>query len=581
MIPVGELRARSARRLTPVLAFATALALLVTVVVPTNATEAGPVGSFPQLAPPAQRVMMFADSVGLGAKGALPRAFPADWDVRVDGKPAQFVEKLESDFVRPQLAYNPSWFGAHVVIAAGYNYPYWDPARFDRSIDSMINTLTAAGVEQIYWVTLREIDPQYISGSAWRQVQPYYWYFPTVNAHLEAALERHPNLTLIDWAAAANRPGLTYDAIHLNNTGAALYSDLIRQGIEAASTRVANGSTTRVNVPESAGAAAAAVNLTTTDPRSAGFLTLHRCDGPVPLVSMHNYGRAEVVAHSGIVPLDANGDFCVTAKSATNLIVDVTGLFPADAGFQAVTPTRWFDSRQAAGRIPIQAGATIELEIDQVRSRADLTGDPAAVAIVATATEADADGWLRIVTCGADASTSNVNYVAQAAAPNLVIVAPDSEGNVCVTTRSTTHVIVDLFGVFAGDTEIDASTATRTFDSRQTGERVAAGSVTVIDLAEAGVPLDTEGVIVNLTATDAVGAGYATAYPCAAGRPTASNLNVSGVGVVANAAIISPDRNQEICVFSLSSTHLIVDVMGEVGGSFLGRQPVRALDTRD
>ena len=232
-----------------------------------------------------------------------------------------------------------------MVIAAGYNYPYWDPARFDRSIDSMINTLTAAGVEHVYWVTLREVDPQYISGSAWRQIQPYYWYFPTVNAHLEAALERHPDLTLIDWAAAANRPGLTYDAIHLNTTGATLYSDLIRQGVEAASTRVANGSTTRVNVPGAAGATAAAVNLTTTDPRTAGFLTLHRCDRPVPLVSMHNYGRAEVVAHSGIVPLDANGDFCVTAKSATNLIVDVTGLFPADEGFQAVAPTRWFDSR--------------------------------------------------------------------------------------------------------------------------------------------------------------------------------------------------------------------------------------------
>ena len=150
-----------------------------------------------------------------------------------------------------------------------------------------------------------------------------------------------------------------------------------------------------------------------------------------------------------------------------------------------------------------------------------------------------------------------------------------------MTTRSTTHVIVDLFGVFAGDTEIDATTATRTFDSRQTGERVAAGSVTVIDLADAGVPLDAEGVIVNLTATDTVGAGYVTAYPCAAGRPTASNLNVSGAGVVANAAIISADRNHEICVFSLSSTHLIVDVMGEVGGSFQGRQPVRALDTRN
>ena len=96
---------------------------------------------------------------------------------------------------------------------------------------------------------LREVDPQYISGSAWRQIQPYYWYFPTVNDHLEAALARNPNLTLVDWRAAANRPGITYDAIHLNTTGAELYSNLIRQAIDTASTRVGDRSTTKVHVP--------------------------------------------------------------------------------------------------------------------------------------------------------------------------------------------------------------------------------------------------------------------------------------------------------------------------------------------
>jgi hypothetical protein len=560
---------------------AVALAMLATVAAPITGVEAVPVGSFPEVAPSTQRVVMFTDSVGLGAKSALPRAFPADWDVHVDGQPARFVEQLEQNFVKPRLAYNPSWFGDHVVIAAGYNYPYWDPDRFERSVDSMINTLTAAGVKHVYWVTLREIDPQYISGSAWRQVQPYYWYFPTVNEHLEAALERHPNLTLIDWAAAANRPGVTYDAIHLNNEGAALYSDLIRSGVEAASHRVDNGATTRINVADATGAAAAAVNLTTTDPRAAGFLTLHRCDGPAPVVSMHNYGRAETVAHSGIVALDDNGDFCVTTRSATNLIVDVTGLFPADKGFEVVTPTRWFDSRQSTGRIPIPAGGTVELDIDDIRSAAGLVGDPSAVAVVATATEATSGGWLRVITCGSAASTSNVNYVSGAASPNLVIVAPDADGRICLTTLAATHVIVDLFGVFAGDADIDATTATRAFDSRDADQPVAAGSVTVIDVADVGIDPTAEGVVVNLTATDAGSAGYATAYPCADGRPTASNLNVSAGQVAANAALIAPDANGEICVFALSSMHLIVDVMGAVGEAFEGRQPTRALDTRN
>ena len=74
--------------------------------------------------------------------------------------------------------------------------------------------------------------------------------------------------------------------------------------------------------------------------------------------------------------------------------------------------------------------------------------------------------------------------------------------------------------------------------------------------------------------------GYATAYPCADGRPTTANLNVAGPATVANAALIAPDEAGLICVYSLSSMHLIIDLLGEIGAPFNGRRPVRALDTR-
>ena len=147
---------------------------------------------------------MVTDSVGLGAKDAVPAAFPGR-TVIVDGHPALFVEMLQDRLVRPRIASNPELFANGIaVVAGGYNYPYWDPARFDRSIDQMIATLRAAGAAHILWVTLREVKPQFITASAWRQVQPYYWYFPTVNAHLRAALARHPDLSLADWAAVAD-----------------------------------------------------------------------------------------------------------------------------------------------------------------------------------------------------------------------------------------------------------------------------------------------------------------------------------------------------------------------------------------
>lgn len=532
-----------------------------------------------QAAPRSQRVAVFADSVGLGARSAIPAAFPADWEVNVDGQPARFVEQLENDFVKYRLAVSPQWFGDHVVIAGGYNYPYWDPERFDRSIDSIIGTLTAAGVKHVYWVTLREIDPQYISGAAWRQVQPYYWYFPTVNDHLERALDRHANLTLIDWAAAANRPGITYDAIHLNTTGAALYSSLIKSAVDSTATTVADGSTTRIRVPDADGAVAATVNLTTTHPRRSGHLGVHRCDEPAPTTSVHNYSRGQVVAHTALAPLDANGEFCVTTLTQTNLVVDVTGTFASDAGFNAVGPTRWHDTRTAGA--PLGGGETLRLDVDDVRSSAGFNGNPDAVAINVTSVAGTDFGHITVTPCGVDADHSNVNFAGAAATPNLVVVAPDADGEICLRSTTTTHVVVDLFGVFDEASGVVVDLPRRLFDSRDDldGAKVAAGSTVEIDLGpELGETAG--GAIVNLTGVGAEAAGHFTAYPCTADRPTASNLNL-GVGeVVANAAFLTPDADGLLCVSTHASSHVVVDLLGEVGDVFEGRTAQRVLDTR-
>ena len=534
-----------------------------------------------EAAPRSQRVAVFADSVGLGARTAIPNAFPADWEVNVDGEPARFVEQLERDFVEYRLAVSPHWFGDHVVIAGGYNYPYWDPERFDRSIDSIIGTLTAAGVKHVYWVTLREIDPQYISASAWRQVQPYSWYFPTVNSHLERALERHRNLTLIDWAAAADRPGITYDAIHLNTTGAGLYAGLVRSTVDSTATTVADGSTTRVRVPASNGAVAATVNLTTTHPRRAGHMSVHRCDAPAPTTSVHNFSRGQVVAHAAIAPLDENGDFCITTLTQTNVIVDVTGTFAPDSGFTAVTPTRWHDTRTDAPNGPVIGGATLRLDLEEVRSEAGFGGDPAAVAVSVTSAAGTGLGHITVTPCGVDADHSNVNFSGSAATPNLVVVAPDADGEICLRSTTTTHLIGDLFGVFDESSGVVVDRPRRLFDSRidLTGAKVPAGGTVEIDL---GTELsdDAGGAIVNLTGVLADAPGHFTAYPCAAGVPMASNLNLGTGGIVANAAFLMPDDDGMLCVSTHSTSHVLVDLLGEVGPVFEGRTPQRVLDTR-
>jgi hypothetical protein len=528
------------------------------------------------------RVYLVTDSVGLGAKAALPAAFPADWQVTVDGTPALFVEQLESKHVRQRMASTPEVFGDIAVVAGGYNYPYWDPARFDRSVDQMIATLRQAGVRHIFWVMLREVKQQYVTPGAWQQVQPYYWYFPTVNQHLQAALSRNPDLTLVDWAAAADRSDITYDAIHLNPVGAQLYSQLIASTIMAAVDRPAAGTVLTIPVAGRNGvpadAAAVAVSLTVASPRSSGYLTAFPCSGGLPVVSNANFTRDQVVASAAVVPVGADGNICVFTNESTHVVVDVAGSFPAGAGFASSTPQRLVDTR-SGGAAVLPAGQQL---VVPVAGLAGVPGDAAAVAVTVTATDPVAGGFASVTPCGTPASgTSNVNFDAGATVPNLVVVRPGVGGAVCVTANVATHLIVDVFGSFAAAADVGLVEPDRLVDTRESGVQPAAGDVVVLPIAgTAGVPADATGVMVNLTAANPRAAGYLTAYPCNASAPTASNLNVRAGVNRANFVIVAPDSDGDICVFSSAATDVIVDLLGWVGTAFTGVVPTRVLDTR-
>ena len=433
-------------------------------------------------------------------------------------------------------------FGDHAVVAAGYNYPYWDQARFDRSVDTMIATLEEAGVKHVHWVTLREVKQQYVSPSGWRQIQPYSWYFPEVNERLRLALERHPNMSLVDWAAVADQPGLTYDAIHLNPVGSALYAKIIWESVVAASTRATDGSVTRVTVPDAAGVGAVAINVTTTDPRTLGYLTAWNCEGPAPTASFHNSVRGEIVAHSTIVPVNANGEFCLLTRAASNLVVDLTGRFPADGGYRPVGPIRWADTRVSGTRLAAGGSLTVDLDTLDGIDRSQV----GAVAISVTATGGAGPGYLvaSAPCAGSAPETSNVNYAGFDSIPNLAIVEPDADGQVCITSLTATDVVVDLLGVFdATDRARRPTIRRRVYDSRLvgTGDVVPAGAEVRIALAGFGVPADAAGVVVNVTTALARSPGYASVYPCAAGRPDSSQVNMPDPRAASNAGIVAPD----------------------------------------
>ena len=95
-------------------------------------------------------------------------------------------------------------------------------------------------------------------------------------------------------------------------------------------------------------------------------------------------------------------------------------------------------------------------------------------------------------------------------------------------------------------------------------------------------------VVLNVTAVDADGAGFITAWPADQTRPLASVLNYRGGDVVPNAVTVSLSPDLRFSVYSKRNVDLVIDVMGIYaatpsgpgGGGFAGTAPLRILDTR-
>lgn len=188
-----------------------------------------------------RRVTVLLDSVLLSGLPEL-RSVMACRRLRARGRPALMV-RIAAHRLRAS--------GAHVsqltVVGLGYNslwqrnrqrYGYW-ARRFDREAARLVRVLRARGARQIVWVTVREPRAQDLTATGRAELGRYAWYFPYVNERLRVLDRRRGDVVLADWAAVSNRPGLTYDSIHLTRKGGILMGRTIKAAIEAEAERQA------------------------------------------------------------------------------------------------------------------------------------------------------------------------------------------------------------------------------------------------------------------------------------------------------------------------------------------------------
>lgn len=255
---------------------------------------------------------------------------------------------------------------------------------------------------------------------------------------------------------------------------------------------------------------------------------------------------------------------------------------------QPLAPARIVDTRSGLGAAPFAAGMQQRIQVTGVG------GVPAgATAVVAniTATEGAADGFVTLWNCsGARPSASTLNYVAGQNVPNSSSIPLDPGGGVCAYTYTATQLIVDVTGYYAAAAtgNYNAISPTRVMDTRINlgpSGRMGAGATVELQLTgRAGVPVGATAVALNVTADNPGALGVVTVYPCDGGRPNASNLNPAVGEVHANLVLAKVSARGTVCIYSMQSTDLVVDVSGYFatnGTRFYATAPFRFTDTRE
>ncbi len=108
---------------------------------------------------------------------------------------------------------------------------------------------------------------------------------------------------------------------------------------------------------------------------------------------------------------------------------------------------------------------------------------------------------------------------------------------------------------------------------------VGAGHAMKVDLHATG----SSAAAVNLTAVGPCAAGYLTAYPCDESPPLASNVNHLSWRTTATASTVMLDGNGDFCIYSYTTTDVVVDLFGLYGANGAGYTPMtpsRLVDTR-
>lgn len=311
-----------------------------------------------------------------------------------------------------------------------------------------------------------------------------------------------------------------------------------------------------------AGATAAVLNLTATEPTAATFVAAYPTGQPRPDSSNLNVAAGETRPNAVTVRLgpDRRVDLYNSAGSV-HLVADLAGYYgPQGSKYAVLDPVRVLDTRTGPG--PVGPQGTISLDLS-----ARIPATATAVVFNLTGTEPTANTFVTAYPHGQRLPVaSNLNLVRGQTSPNLVTVQVGTDRKVDLYNQAgNTHLIADLAGYYdpGADTLFVPSDPIRLLDTRTILGGPIGPAATYVWHAWAAAPKGTIGVLANLTGTAPTTFTYLAAAPSFNGTPTVSNVNLDPGQTAANLVSVRLGTDGDVQLYNAAgSTHAIVDVAG-------------------
>jgi hypothetical protein len=272
------------------------------------------------------------------------------------------------------------------------------------------------------------------------------------------------------------------------------------------------------------------------------------------------------------------------------------------SSFTGVTPARLLETRVGPGFVTVDGRlAGVGRRGDGGVSGVDVVGragvpeEVAAVSLNITAVSPSRPGFVTVYPCGRPQPRAAQLNHGRATVSTTVLVQPGEDGRVCVYNMADTDLVVDVNGYLPAGAAFVAGDPARLLETR-TGDGLGTvdgrdagigpregGSVTELQVTgRAGVPAAVNAVVLSVTAVDARAPGFVTVFPCGGPIPTSANLNYTAAATVTNAVVVGVGAGGRVCVYTMATIDLVVDVGGHlpVSAPVSTAPPIRMLDTR-